>query len=91
MKHIISINKAEHGMGLLEALIAVLLSSIVILGAIYSSGRTLVAQRQNNMQYIVVNQLRFMLQNATASERQEWCAGKSHPEIVLPKEKHPYL
>lgn len=41
MKRITSIKVNQNGVGLLEALIAVALSSIVILGAVYSTGRML--------------------------------------------------
>lgn len=76
----------QHGVGLLEALIAVALSSIVILGAIYSTGRMLVSQQQNNLQYIVINELRTKLQNATVEQKNAWCTGTSHPTVILPKE-----
>ena len=76
----------QHGVGLLEALIAVALSSFVILGAIYSMGRMFVSQKQTNVQYIVINELRAKLQNATATEKQQWCSGSAHPTITLPKE-----
>lgn len=86
MKRITSIKVNQNGVGLLEALIAVALSSIVILGAVYSTGRMLVSQRQNNLQYIVINELRTKLQNATVEQKNSWCTGTSKPTIVLPKE-----
>ncbi len=86
MKRITSIKVNQNGVGLLEALIAVALSSIVILGAVYSTGRMLVSQQQNNLQYIVINELRTKLQNATVEQKNTWCTGTSKPTIVLPKE-----
>lgn len=86
MKRITSIKVNQNGVGLLEALIAVALSSIVILGAVYSTGRMLVSQQQNNLQYIVINDLRAQLQNATVEQKNDWCIGTSKPTIVLPKE-----
>lgn len=87
MKQITSTKINQNGVGLLEALIAVALSSIVILGAVYSTGRMLVSQRQNNLQYIVINELRNKLQNATVEQKNAWCAGLSKPTITLPKEE----
>lgn len=63
MKPIISSKSNQKGVGLLEALIAVALSSIIILGAVYSTGRMLKSQQQNNLQYIVINKLRTKLQS----------------------------
>ncbi len=88
MKHMILAKKVQKGVGLLEALIAVALSSIVILGAVYSTGRMLVSQQQNNLQYIVINELRTKLQNASVSEKEDWCSGSAHPTINLPNEKN---
>lgn len=89
MKHLFSIKKNQRGVGLLEALIAVALSSIIILGGVYSMSRMLVSQQQNNLQYIVINDLRTKLQSATAKEREDWCAGGLPPTITLPKQKVP--
>lgn len=86
MKALHSIKSNQHGEGLLDALIAVALSSFVILGALYSMGRMFVSQKQTNVQYIVINELRATLQNATSTEKAEWCSGTSHPTITLPKE-----
>ena len=86
MKRITSTRISQSGVGLLESLIAVVLSSIVILGAVYSTSRMLVSQQQNNLQYIVINDLRSQLQNATFKQKQEWCEGTSRPTITLPKE-----
>ncbi|WP_198333433.1 prepilin-type N-terminal cleavage/methylation domain-containing protein [Psychrobacter aquimaris] len=90
MKHLFLIKKSQRGVGLLEALIAVALSSIVILGGVYSMSRMLVSQQQNNLQYIVINDLRTKLQSATAKEREDWCAGGlPPPTITLPKQEDP--
>jgi len=86
MKNSLSTKKNQSGVGLLEALIAVALSSIIILGGVYSMSRMLVSQQQNNLQYIVINELRAKLQGATAGEKEKWCAGDSKPTITLPKE-----
>src|SRR5699024_2858798 len=86
MKNSLSTKKNQSVVGLLEALIAVALSSIIILGGVYSMSRMLVSQQQNNLQYIVINELRAKLQGATAEEKEKWCAGDSKPTITLPKE-----
>lgn len=86
MKQSTSIRMNQTGVGLLEALIAVVLSSIVILGAVYSTSRMLVSQQQNNLQYIIVNELSSKLQTATVEQREGWCSGDSKPTITLPKE-----
>lgn len=86
MKNSLSTKKNQSGVGLLEALIAVALSGIIILGGVYSMSRMLVSQQQNNLQYIVINELRAKLQGATAEEKNEWCAGTSKPNIHLLKE-----
>lgn len=88
MKHIPSTRKYQAGLGLLEALIAVALSAIVILGSIYSTGRMLASQQQTNMQYIVVNEMRDMIQNASVQQKKDWCSGVEVPTIQLPKENN---
>lgn len=89
MKNSLSTKKNQSGVGLLEALIAVALSGIIILGGVYSMSRMLVSQQQNNLQYIVINDLRTKLQSATAKEREDWCADGPPPTITLPKQKDP--
>lgn len=86
MKHSVSIKKNQAGVGLLEALVAVALSAIVILGAVYSTSRILVSQQQNNLHYIVVNEFRNKLQTATAVQKAEWCKPNPtvKPSITLP-------
>lgn len=86
MKQLFLIKKHQRGVGLLEALIAVALSSIIILGGVYSMSRILVSQQQNNLQYIVINELRTKLQSATVTDKKQWCAGESKPIITLPKQ-----
>lgn len=86
MKQRTSIRVGQRGVGLLEALVAVALSSIVILGAVYSMGRMLASQQQNNLQYIVINELRAKLKNATTEQKNAWCDGTVQPTITLPKE-----
>lgn len=87
MKRLISTKKNQNGVGLLEALIAIALSSIVILGAVFSITRILVSQKQNNLQYIVINELRTKLQTATVEQRNQWCkVPPIVPTITLPKE-----
>ena len=82
MEYLLSTKKSQSGVGLLEALIAVALSSIVILGGVYSMSRMLVSQQQNNLQYIVINELRTKLQGATVEDREKWCAGESKPPAI---------
>ncbi len=83
-----SIKKHQHGVGLIEALVSVALSSIVILGAAYSTGRMLTSQQQMNLQFIVKNELQARLQNATAEQKEKWCNKEITPTIVLPKEQN---
>lgn len=87
MKQKSSIKSNQNGIGLVEALVAVALSSIVILGAVFGTGRILVSQKEKNLQYIVVNELRADLQKASSQEKNAWCNGDSKPEIKLPNEK----
>lgn len=86
MKPIHSIKRSQAGLGLLEALIAVALSAIVILGSAYSMGRMLVSQQQTNLQYIVVNQLRDKMQSASVEQKKSWCEKTEVPTIRLPKQ-----
>jgi|GEM_PF-2514912 len=88
MKQLTLAKANQEGVGLLEALIAIALSSIIILGAIYSTSRMLVSQKEKNLQYIVINDLRNKLQNATAAEKKEWCQEVNPviPHISYPTE-----
>lgn len=86
MKQLLLTKKNQNGVGLLEALIAVALSSIIILGAVYSTSRMLVSQKEKNLQYIVINDLRNELQNATAADKEKWCKEVDVPNISYPQE-----
>ena len=86
MKQLLLTKETQNGVGLLEALIAVALSSIIILGAVYSTSRILVSQKEKNLQYIVINNLRNKLQNATVTERKEWC---QEVDPVIPSVSYP--
>ncbi|WP_151981874.1 PulJ/GspJ family protein [Acinetobacter guerrae] len=81
--------KHQHGVGLTEALVAVALSSIVILGSAFSMGKMLTSQEQMNLQYIVKNELLFLLQNASVQQKEQWCNKEVIPSITLPKEQNP--
>lgn len=87
MKSLASINHNQRGVGLVEALVSVALSSIVILGAAYATGKMLTSQQQSNLQYIVINELQARLQNATVEQKKSWCNKTEIPTILLPKEK----
>ena len=76
---------AQQGVSLLEAIISIVLSSFVVLGATYSVGRMVVSQQQNNLQYIVINQLRLMQQQATTAEKNAWCNKSNIPQLKLPQ------
>lgn len=52
----------QQGSTLFEALVALLLTSIVALGGAVSIGKVLQAHRQSNIQQIAVSQLRVLLQ-----------------------------
>lgn len=88
MKQLLLIKENQSGVGLLEALIAVAISGILILGAVYSTSRILVSQKEKNLQYIVINDLRNKLQNATVAEKKEWCKEVDPvvPNISYPQE-----
>ena len=58
----------------------------MILGSVYSMGRMLVSQQQTNLQYIVVNQLRDKMQNASVEQKKNWCEKTEVPTIRLPKQ-----
>ena len=87
MKISSSIKRHQQGVGLVEALISIALSSIVIMGAAYSTGKILTSQQQTNFQYIVINELQARLQNASVEQKSKWCDGTEVPNIVLPKEQ----
>ena len=66
VKHIHLINNNyQNGATLLEALVALVLTTIIALGGALSIGKILQAQRQSNIQQSAVNQLRQLLQSGT--------------------------
>lgn len=81
--------KSQKGMGLLEALVAVGLAAIVILGGAYGASRILASQQKTNMHYVVINELRTLMQTATTEDKAKWCDGSTKPEIKLPNETTP--
>lgn len=89
MKQLTSVKDSQTGIGLLEAIISVALSAIVILGAVYSTSKIMVSQRENNLHYIVVNELSSKMQAATVAEKESWCNETSKPNITLPNATSP--
>ena len=61
VKHIHLISNYQKGATLFEALIALVLTSIIALGGALSIGKIMQAHRQSNIQQIAVNQLRVLL------------------------------
>lgn len=53
--------KNQQGFSLLEALVAMVLTSIIALGGALSMGKIMQVQRQSNLQQIAVNELRNLL------------------------------
>ena len=53
--------KHQQGFSLLEALVAMVLTSIIALGGALSMGKIMQVQRQSNLQQIVVNEMRNLL------------------------------
>lgn len=84
MKQLTSVKDSQTGIGLLEAIISVALSAIVILGAVYSTSKIMASQRENNLHYIVVNDLSSQMQAATVAQKESWCDGTVVPTITLP-------
>lgn len=68
VKHIHLINNYNYQKGstLLEALVALVLTSIIALGGALSIGKIMKAHRQSNIQQIAVNQLRVLLQSGSS-------------------------
>lgn len=66
VKHILLINNYQKGSTLFEALIALVLTSIIALGGALSIGKIMQAHRQSNIQQIAVNQLRMLLQSGSS-------------------------
>lgn len=54
--------KYQQGFSLLEALVAMVLTSIIALGGALSMGKIMQVQRQSNLQQIAMNELRNLLQ-----------------------------
>ena len=65
MKPIHLTNLGQKGSTLLEALVALLLTSIIALGGALSIGKILKTQRQSNIQQAAVDQLRVLLQSGS--------------------------
>ena len=89
MKQLILARANQEGVGLLEALVAVALSAIVILGAVYSTSKIMVSQRENNLHYIVVNELSRQMQAASMDQKESWCNGAEKLDIILPNATSP--
>ena len=53
--------KYQQGFSLLEALVAMVLTSIIALGGALSMGKIMQVQRQSNLQQIAMNELRNLL------------------------------
>lgn len=68
VKHIHLINNYNYQKGstLLEALVALVLTSIIALGSALSIGKIMQAHRQSNIQQIAVNKLRVLLQSGSS-------------------------
>ena len=68
VKHIHLINNYNYQKGstLLEALVALVLTSIIALGGALSIGKIMKAHRQSKIQQIAVNQLRVLLQSGSS-------------------------
>lgn len=56
--------KQQQGFSLLEALVAMVLTSIIALGGALSMGKIMQVQRQSNLQQIAVGELRNLLQTS---------------------------
>ncbi len=71
--------KHQHGFSLLEALVAMVLTSIIALGGALSMGKIMQVQRQSNLQQIAVNELRNLLQK----EGQKLCKTPSPAALQI--------
>ena len=69
--------KHQQGFSLLEALVAMVLTSIIALGGALSMGKIMQVQRQSNLQQIAMNELRNLLQE----DGQKLC--KTSPPAAL--------
>jgi len=74
--------KHQQGFSLLEALVAMVLTSIIALGGALSMGKIMQVQRQSNLQQIAVNELRNLLRE----DGQKLCetpAAAAAPQIKI--------
>ncbi|CAD5108229.1 hypothetical protein [Zestomonas carbonaria] len=78
-----STSRRQRGDALLEALIGILLMSIVGLGLVYTTSRVAVSQKDMNLQNLAVSQLRDLLQR-NGSGSLDLCA--SAPNLLLPNQ-----
>lgn len=78
VKHMYLINNYQKGSTLFEALIALVLTSIIALGGALSIGKIMQAHRQSNIQQIAVNQLRVLLQSGSSL-----CGTTPAPNITI--------
>ena len=76
-----STERAQHGDALLEALVGVLLSAVLVLGAVYTSTRIAMSQSQARTQAMAITQLRNLLQET--ADTSAWCQGASPPAIRI--------
>lgn len=76
-------NSRQRGDALIEALIGMLLMSIVGLGLVYTTSRVAVSQKDMNLQSLAVTQMRDLLQR-NGSGTLDLCA--SAPNIQLPNQ-----
>tara|TARA_Y100001960_G_scaffold329434_1_gene420735 strand:+ start:236 stop:658 length:423 start_codon:yes stop_codon:yes gene_type:complete len=83
-KPLLSINhrhSVQSGSSVIEAMVSLLLATMLIVGAMYMSSKSLVTQRNMRMQEIVIDQLRSVLvSNQYAGA--DLCS--STPQVTLP-------
>tara|TARA_B100001109_G_scaffold104011_1_gene84848 strand:- start:2422 stop:2844 length:423 start_codon:yes stop_codon:yes gene_type:complete len=71
----------QQGNFMIEAMVSMLLASMLIIGAMYMSSRSLVAQRDMRLQEIVIDQLRAVLVS-NQSGGSDICSAS--PQVTLP-------
>lgn len=71
----------ERGDALVEALVGVLLSSILVLGGVYTATRVTMSQSQARTQAMAITQLRNLLQDT--ADTSPWCEGAAPPSIRI--------
>ena len=81
MPRLRSTDRAERGDALLEALVGVLLSAVLVLGAAYTATRIAMSQSQSRTQAMAITQLRNLLQET--ADTSAWCQGASPPAIRI--------